>query len=422
MSNQTGNNKWHRIAPSVLISAAINAALIIALSVVVTSPLNKNIEYPVNYENNKINDNQKINQITKVKKISKPVNKKQNKIVNKKKNNNTKVVKTKQKKNNVVTKSEKKVINTSKKIITTKTLTPTPLKAENTDKKNNPLTNPAAIAKNNPGKIKDISLPKNDNTGGGERNNNLTNDTPGNNRPSNNGNTGLPGRIGPGNIPGRPGPNGNGNDIPGGGDPTFGSPLTPSFGNPGGGNGPGNGDGTEPGNGHGDGNKGHGNGIGPGRYRGGDGDGPGTNGWGGDGNGEPRNLAMTGTSEKPGDKSKNSSTGNPGTKLNPDSGTPGYSRKARAIKLSAPEYPSVARRRGQEGDVYVRVDVNEEGKPVGKPVVVISSGVYQLDQSAIEYVQDSDFIQYVPSVKGGKPVKDSVVVQVTFKLSGMDKI
>ena len=49
MTNQPGNNRWYRIAPSVLISVAINAAIIIALSVIITSPNKEMVEYPVNY-------------------------------------------------------------------------------------------------------------------------------------------------------------------------------------------------------------------------------------------------------------------------------------------------------------------------------------------------------------------------------------
>jgi TonB family protein len=411
MPNQPRNNRWYRIAPSVLISAAINAAIIIALSVVVNSPKNDIAEYQVNYDN-------QVKNINKAEIKKKPVVKKSKSVV---KNTAVKPVARPANKKIAVVKPVKKTAVTAKKVIIVKTVTPAPIKdtPENTDKKNTARPNPAAIAKVNPASSHNNNLPDNNPGGGGSsggRNNSLANDNP-NNPTGNNGNNGRPGRIGPGNMPGRPGP-GDGDDGPGYGEPTFGTPLEPGYGKPGG-NGPGDGNGKYPGTGgDGPGGNGTGDGMGPGKYRGGDGDGPGKGGWGGDGSGEPRNLKMADGGDKPGEKSKTGSAANPGVKMNPDSGTPGYSRKARAIKLTAPEYPSVARRRGQEGDVYVRVDISEEGKPIGKPVVVISSDVYQLDQSAIEYVQNTDFIQYVPAIKGGKPAKDSVVVQVTFKLNG----
>ncbi len=407
MPNQPGN-RWYRIAPSVLISAAINAAIIIALSVVIGSPKKDVPEYQVNYA--------PVKTTTKIETKQKPIKSKPGK-----KNNNKTAVKkaTPAEKKKSVAKPVKPSVKPEKKIVQVKTVTPTPLKPvpENNDKKNTQLPNPAAASKNETMTAKNNPLPGSNSGGGGSRNNNIANDTPHNN-PGNGGNTGLPGKIVPGNISGRPGL-GDGNDTPSGGEPTFGNPLEPGYGSPGG-NGPGDGTGKNPGNGgDGPGGNGHASGIGPGNYRGdGDGDGPGKGGWGGDGSGEPRNLNIVDSGDKPGEKSKTGNTSNPGVKMNPESGTPGYSRKARAIKLVKPEYPSVARRRGQEGDVYVRVDINEEGRPIGKPVVVISSGIYQLDQSAIEYVQNTDFIQYVPAMKGGKPAKDSVVIQVTFKLDG----
>jgi TonB family protein len=408
MTNRRGNNRWYRIAPSVLISVAINAAIIIALSVVITSPNKKDMEYPVNYSPVKI-DNKKIIK-------PQPIIKKRYPVIKNNKNKPVKVVKPQQKKTTKTIKQTKNIVPPKTKVVPVKTVTPNPMKSnpDNSSKPASAKTNPAAVAKNNTASGNNNPLPENNPGGGGGRNNNLANDTPDNKAGNING-AGRPGRIGPGNLPGRPGP-GNGDDNPGNGEPTFGSPLTPNLGGPGDGDGgPDYGTGTGPGDGGGPG--GTGRGVGPGAYRGGDGDGPGKGGWGGDGTGEPRNLAMAGTSEMPGDKSKTKNGGTPGAKLNPESGTPGYSRKARAIKLTAPEYPSVARRRGQEGDVYVRVDISEEGRPVGKPVIVISSGVYQLDQSAMEYVQNTDLIQYVPAMKGGKPARDSVVVQVTFKLN-----
>ena len=77
-----------------------------------------------------------------------------------------------------------------------------------------------------------------------------------------------------------------------------------------------------------------------------------------------------------------------------------------------PPYPEVARRRGYEGQVRLKVEVLASGG-VGSITVQESSGYEILDRSALKTVQDWRFI---PARFGGIPVKSTVIVPVTFHL------
>jgi protein TonB len=77
-----------------------------------------------------------------------------------------------------------------------------------------------------------------------------------------------------------------------------------------------------------------------------------------------------------------------------------------------PPYPELARRRGYEGTVKLKVEVLASGK-VGRIWVKKSSGYEILDHSALKTIQDWLFI---PARFGGIPVKSTVIVPVTFQL------
>lgn len=77
-----------------------------------------------------------------------------------------------------------------------------------------------------------------------------------------------------------------------------------------------------------------------------------------------------------------------------------------------PPYPEVARRRGYEGTVRLKVEVLASGK-VGSIIVQESSGYETLDRSALKTVRDWRFI---PARFGGIPLKSTVIVPVTFQL------
>jgi TonB family protein len=77
-----------------------------------------------------------------------------------------------------------------------------------------------------------------------------------------------------------------------------------------------------------------------------------------------------------------------------------------------PPYPEVARRRGYEGTVRLKVEVLASGE-VGRIWIEESSGYEALDRSALKTVKDWHFI---PARFGGISVKSTVIIPVTFQL------
>lgn len=77
-----------------------------------------------------------------------------------------------------------------------------------------------------------------------------------------------------------------------------------------------------------------------------------------------------------------------------------------------PEYPAVARSRGWQGKVLLRVKVSAEGLSDDVSVEQ-SSGHDILDESAVEAVKKWRFI---PAKRGDTPVASSVIVPIDFKL------
>lgn len=77
-----------------------------------------------------------------------------------------------------------------------------------------------------------------------------------------------------------------------------------------------------------------------------------------------------------------------------------------------PRYPMLARRRGYEGTILLRVFVLESGG-VGKVELEKSSGYEILDESAMNAVKDWIFI---PGKKNGEPIPSWVTVPIKFQL------
>ncbi len=77
-----------------------------------------------------------------------------------------------------------------------------------------------------------------------------------------------------------------------------------------------------------------------------------------------------------------------------------------------PKYPRVARKRGYEGEVKLKVLVLADGK-VGEIEVVRPSGHKVLDNEAIQTVKDWIF---VPGKQDGKEISSWVTVPITFQL------
>ena len=80
----------------------------------------------------------------------------------------------------------------------------------------------------------------------------------------------------------------------------------------------------------------------------------------------------------------------------------------------APEYPQLARRKGEQGRVMLKVLVSEGGQPE-KVQVDTSSGYSKLDQAAVEAVKKWSFI---PASRSGQPVSAYVLVPIKFSLNG----
>lgn len=78
-----------------------------------------------------------------------------------------------------------------------------------------------------------------------------------------------------------------------------------------------------------------------------------------------------------------------------------------------PRYPMLARRKGYEGTILLRVFVLESGG-VGKVKLEKSSGYDILDESALKAVKEWVFI---PGKKNGQPIPSWVTVPIKFQLN-----
>nr|WP_314566818.1 energy transducer TonB [uncultured Pseudomonas sp.] len=88
------------------------------------------------------------------------------------------------------------------------------------------------------------------------------------------------------------------------------------------------------------------------------------------------------------------------------------SANAAYLKNPAPEYPSLAQRRGWEGTVLLRVHVLASGKP-GEIQIQKSSGRQQLDDAALAAVKRWSF---VPAKQGDVAQDGWVSVPIDFKI------
>ena len=79
----------------------------------------------------------------------------------------------------------------------------------------------------------------------------------------------------------------------------------------------------------------------------------------------------------------------------------------------APEYPALARRKGEQGRVLLKVLVSETGM-AEKVQVDTSSGFAKLDQAAVEAVKKWSFI---PARRSNQPVSAYVLVPIKFSLN-----
>lgn len=82
--------------------------------------------------------------------------------------------------------------------------------------------------------------------------------------------------------------------------------------------------------------------------------------------------------------------------------------------LSAPVYPSISRRMGEEGKLVLRVELDENGQ-VDTAVVVDSSGYPRLDKAAMTAVKDW---QCRPPLRDGQPIRAIALQPFNFVLQG----
>ena len=77
-----------------------------------------------------------------------------------------------------------------------------------------------------------------------------------------------------------------------------------------------------------------------------------------------------------------------------------------------PDYPDLARRRGEQGRVVLRVDVSVDGHPLSVSVAR-SSGFGILDSAAEDAVRTWRFL---PATQDGRPVTATAEVPIQFRL------
>lgn len=86
---------------------------------------------------------------------------------------------------------------------------------------------------------------------------------------------------------------------------------------------------------------------------------------------------------------------------------------ARRFPNSEDYYPASAKRLGQEGSPAVRVCIAPNGRLVGEPTIVSSSGVEALDQGAIKLAKAG---RYIPGMNDGQPAESCFSFRVKFEL------
>ncbi|MCB1985853.1 MAG: energy transducer TonB [Burkholderiales bacterium] len=83
-------------------------------------------------------------------------------------------------------------------------------------------------------------------------------------------------------------------------------------------------------------------------------------------------------------------------------------------KLTAPAYPAISRRMGEEGKLVLRVELDETGH-IDDAHVIDSSGYERLDNAALEAVKSW---QCRPSMRNGQPVRAVALQPFNFVLQG----
>ncbi|SCK16274.1 energy transducer TonB [Vogesella sp. LIG4] len=94
----------------------------------------------------------------------------------------------------------------------------------------------------------------------------------------------------------------------------------------------------------------------------------------------------------------------------------GETRALRKLSVSRPDYPPLARQLGQEGTVWLRLTVNEQGR-VTAVALLHSSGFVRLDKAAEDAVRQWRFS---PQLEAGKAVVADTEQPVRFSLQEIE--
>jgi protein TonB len=97
---------------------------------------------------------------------------------------------------------------------------------------------------------------------------------------------------------------------------------------------------------------------------------------------------------------------------NEDRTLEGVETGIRVLDLPAPRYPSLSRRRGEEGLVVLRVEVLPDGS-AGHIDILEDPGFSRLTDAAVAAVRDARF---TPAIRDGRPVPDHVRIPFNFVL------
>lgn len=89
----------------------------------------------------------------------------------------------------------------------------------------------------------------------------------------------------------------------------------------------------------------------------------------------------------------------------------GSANGPRFLHREMPAYPIIARRLGKEGQVKLRLTIDEEGRLLN--IEVIEGAGYGFTEAAVEAVKKSTFM---PAMQDGKPVMSKALLQVKFIL------
>src|SRR5215469_6327464 len=79
-------------------------------------------------------------------------------------------------------------------------------------------------------------------------------------------------------------------------------------------------------------------------------------------------------------------------------------------------YPPESRKLHEEGITRVKVCVDERGRLIGEPIVVLSSGYPRLDEASIKLAKAGSG-RYKPATRDGKPIADCTEFSITWKLT-----